>query len=209
VERGEKAAFLIFDEVPSTLVVRGEGLGLRVREDIDAGRIMIRHIDPAELAPGQFSHLVRHAIDESGVSMVVIDSVNGYHSAMPEEHFLSAHLHELLGFLAERNITTLMVMTQSGIMGQGVTSPIDLSYLADSVILLRYFEAQSEIRQAISVVKRRTGPHERTIRELRIDAGGVRLGEPLHDFQGVISGQLVYHGRDLIAPDHDSVARPR
>lgn len=198
VQRGERAAFFIFDEVPSTLVVRGEGLGLNVKEDIEAGRILLRHIDPAELAPGQFSHHVRTAVDQQGATMIVIDSVNGYHSAMPEEHFLSAHLHELLGYLAQANVLTLMVMTQTGLVGGGVHSPVDLSYLADTVILLRYFEARSEIRQALSVVKRRTGRHERAIRELRIESTGVRLGEPLYEFEGIMSGQLVYTGRNLI-----------
>jgi circadian clock protein KaiC len=195
VQRGEKVAFFIFDEVPSTLVVRGEGLGLNVRADIEAGRIALRHINPAEMSPGQFSHDVRQAVDAFGASMVVIDSVNGYHSAMPEEHFLSAHLHELLGYLAQQRIVTIMVMTQAGLVGDAVQSPVDLSYLADTVILLRYFEANSEIRQAISVLKRRTGAHERTIRELRIDRDGVHLGEPLYGFQGIMSGQLVYTGR--------------
>ena len=197
VQRGERAAFFIFDEVPSTLVVRGEGLGLNVHADVEAGRISIRHVDPAELAPGQFSHYVREAVDSFGASMIVIDSINGYQSAMPEEHFLSAHLHELLGYLAQANVITLLVMTQTGILGGSVESPVDLSYLADTVLLLRYFEAHSEIRQAISVVKRRTGRHERTIREMRISPGGLTLGEPLYQFHGIISGNLVYTGQSL------------
>lgn len=200
VERGEKVAFFVFDEVPNTLIVRGEGMGLNIREHVDAGRMLIRQVDPAELAPGQFAHQVRHCVEALGCSMVIIDSVNGYHSAMPEERFLSAHLHELLAYLNQSNVVSLLVMTQIGLIGANVVSPIDLSYLADTVIVLRYFEAHSEIRQAISVMKRRTGPHERTIRELYIDAEGIRIGEPLTDFSGVISGQLVYAGRDLISP---------
>lgn len=132
--------------------------------------------------------------------MIIIDSVNGYHSAMPEEHFLGAHLHELLSYLNQTNVVSLLVMTQTGLIGTNVSSPVDLSYLADTVILLRYFEAHSEIRQAISVMKRRTGPHERTIRELYIDAQGIRIGAPLTEFSGVISGQLIYAGRDLLSP---------
>jgi circadian clock protein KaiC len=193
VERGEKAAFFIFDEVPNTLVIRGEGLGMGVREHVEAGRIVVRQIDPAELSPGHFAHLVREAVEELGVTMVVLDSINGYQSAMPEEHHLSAHLHELLAYLNQSRVLSVLVMTQAGIMGV-TEAPIDLSYLADSVIMLRYFEAHAEIRKAISVVKRRTGPHERWIRELRIDHGGLRVGEPLRDFHGIMTGNLLYSG---------------
>jgi circadian clock protein KaiC len=129
----------------------------------------------------------------------VIDSVNGYHSAMPEEHHLSAHLHELLAYLNQQHVITLLVMTQAGLIGN-VTSPIDLSYLADTVILLRYFEVRAEIRQSIATVKRRTGPHERTIREMRLDRGGVRVGEALTDFEGIIDGGMVYRGRTAMLP---------
>ncbi|MFT3696406.1 MAG: gas vesicle protein GvpD [Kofleriaceae bacterium] len=202
VARGEKVAFFIFDEVPSTLVIRGEGMGMGVANDISAGRILIRQVDPAELAPGQFAQLVRDAVERDGAAMVVIDSVNGYHSAMPDEHHLAAHLHELLAFLNQRNVATLLVMTQSGLVGDN-TSPIDLSYLTDSVLLLRYFEAEGEIRQAISMVKRRTGPHERSIRELRLDASGVRVGDPLRDFHGILGGSLVYVGRTPMMPSRD------
>jgi len=198
VERGEKVAFFVFDEVPNTLMVRGESMGLDVRKHIDAGRMIVRQVDPAELAPGQFAHQVRRVVEE-GASMVILDSVNGYHSAMPEEKFLSAHLHELLSYLNQTNVVSLLVMTQIGLLGANVASPVDLSYLADTVILMRYFEAHSEIRQAISVMKRRTGPHERSIRELYIDSTGIRVGAPLTEFSGVISGQLVYSGRDLLS----------
>ncbi len=199
IERGEKVAFFVFDEVPNTLIVRGEGMSLNVRAHVESGHMIIRQVDPAELAPGQFAHQVRHAVETLGATMVVIDSVNGYHSAMPEEKFLSAHLHELLAYLNQSNVVSIMVMTQAGLVGTGVTSPVDLSYLADTVILLRYFEANSEIRQAISVMKRRTGPHERTIREFNLDSQGVRIGAPLTQFHGVMSGQLVYSGADLIS----------
>ncbi len=205
VERGEKVAFFVFDEVHNTLIVRGEGLGLNVREHVEQGRILIRQIDPAELAPGQIAHQIRHAVEVLGATMIVLDSVNGYHSSLPEEQFLSAHLHELLAYLNQRNVVTLLVMTQLGMIGAGVASPLDLSYLADTVVLLRYFEAHSEIRQAISVMKRRTGPHERTIRELRIDSRGIRVGAPLTEFHGVMSGHLVYTGRDLLTHRTDGV----
>jgi circadian clock protein KaiC len=195
VERGEKAAFFIFDEVPNTLVIRGQGLGMGVREHIEAGRILVRQIDPAELSPGHFAHLVRQVVEQDGVKMVVIDSVNGYQSAMPEEHHLSAHLHELLAYLNQSHVLSVLVMTQAGVIG-ATPSPIDLSYLADTVIMLRYFEAHAEMRQAISVIKRRTGAHERWIRELRIDKGGLRVGEPLRDFLGIMTGNLIYSGRE-------------
>lgn len=200
VDRGEKAAFFIFDEVPNTLVVRGEGLGMGVREHVESGRILIRQIDPAELSPGHFAHLVREAVEKDKARFVAIDSVNGYQSAMPEEHHLSAHLHELLAFLNQRQVMTTLVMTQAGIL-TSAQPPIDLSYLADTVILLRYFESRGEIRQAISCVKRRTGPHERTIRELRIDHSGLRVGEPLREFHGVMTGHLVYSGRETMLPE--------
>jgi circadian clock protein KaiC len=207
VERDEKAAFFIFDEVPSTLMIRGEGLGMGVRTDVDAGRILIRQIDPAELSPGHFAHLVREAVEVHGVSMVVIDSINGYQSAMPEEHHLSAHLHEMLAYLNQSRVLTVLVMTQAGLIGPTATSPIDLSYLADTVILLRYFETKGEIRQAISVVKRRTGAHERWIRELHIDSAGLRVGAPLRDFSGVMTGNLTYAGRESMLDDRGDGVR--
>jgi circadian clock protein KaiC len=194
VQRGERAALFVFDEVPNTYVVRGEGLGMGIRNHIAEGRVLIRQVDPAQLSPGAFAHAVKAAVEEKGASIVVIDSVNGYQSAMPEEHFLHAHLHELLAFLNQRRVITILVMTQAGILGQGVTSPVELSYLADSIILLRYFEVGATVRQAMSVVKRRTGPHERTIRELTMGANGVGVGRVLHEFSGVLTGQLVYTG---------------
>ena len=204
VERGEKTAFFIFDEVPNTLIVRGEGMGMGLADHVAAGRMLIRQVDPAELTPGRFAHLVRRAVEDDGVSLIVIDSVNGYQSAMPEEHHLAAHLHELLAYLNQKRVLTILVMTQSGLVGANVHSPIDLSYLADSVVLLRYFEAHAEIKQAISVLKRRTGPHERTIRELRLDARGVRVGEPLRDFHGIMGGSIVYGGASaMIGPRGD------
>jgi circadian clock protein KaiC len=192
VERGERAALFVFDEVPNTYGVRGEGLGMGIRKHLEEGRLLIRQVDPAQLSPGAFAHAVKSAVEEKGASVVVIDSVNGYQSAMPEEHFLHAHLHELLAFLNQRRVITILVMTQAGILGQGVTSPVELSYLADTIILLRYFEVGATVRQAISVVKRRTGPHERTIRELTMGASGVGVGRVLHEFSGVLTGQLVY-----------------
>lgn len=191
VDRGERAALFIFDEVPNTFVVRGQGLGMGIREHVKQGRVTIKQVDPAELGPGQFANMVRSAV-EGGASIVVIDSINGYQSAMPEEHFLSAHLHELLAYLNHRGVLTLLVMTQQGILGQGVHSPIDVSYLADTVILLRYFEQIGTVKQAASVIKRRTGPHERTIREIELRSDGLHIGDPIRDFHGVLTGRLVH-----------------
>lgn len=194
VERGEKAALFVFDEVPDTYVIRGEGLGMDMRSHIEAGRICIQQVDPAQLSPGAFAHAVQSAVEKNGCKVIVIDSVNGYQSAMPEEHFLHAHLHELLAYLNQKRIVTILVMTQAGLLGQGVTSPVELSYLADTIVLLRYFEVGSTVRQAISVVKRRTGPHERTIRSLTMSEKGVAVGEVLHQFSGVLTGNLVFTG---------------
>lgn len=195
VKRGEQAAFYVFDEVPDTFAVRGEGLGMNMHELTSSGRIKVQQVDPAEMAPGEFAHAVKRDV-ESGVGMIVIDSLNGYQNAMPEEHFLSAHLHELLAYLNQQGIVSLIVMAQHGILGESVQAPIEISYLADTVILLRYFEAAGEIRKAISVVKKRTGKHESTIRELSMGAGGLIVGEALRSFQGVIGGSLTYIGEN-------------
>jgi circadian clock protein KaiC len=194
VRQGEKSALYIFDEVPHTFAVRGAGLGMGIADHIRSGRIAIQQVNPAELSPGEFAMRVRNAVERDNRNLVVIDSLNGYNGAMPEERFLSAHLHELLAYLNQRGVITILIVSQLGLLGQGVESPIDLSYLADTVILLRYFEAFGEVRQAISVVKRRTGAHEHSIRELRMGPGGILVGERLQNFQGVLSGQLVYTG---------------
>jgi circadian clock protein KaiC len=191
--RGERSIVYLFDELPSVWIERCKGLGMDVGEVADGGHITLRRVDPAELSPGEFAWSVRQAV-ESGVRLVIVDSLNGYQNAMLEDRFLALHLRELLSYLNERGILSLLVLTQHGLVGSIVESPIELSYLADNVILLRYFEAFGEIRQAISVVKKRTGGHERTIRELRLGTGGPRVGEALADFQGVLGGNLTYVG---------------
>ena len=148
----------------------------------------VRQVDPAELSPGEFAHAIRTAVEGEQTQIVVIDSLNGYLNATPSERFLSLHIHELLTYLGQRGVTTLLLMTQHGMVGAEVDVPVDASYLADAVILLRYFEAFGEVRQAISVIKKRTGKHERTIREMRVDRG-ITVGEPVRDFQGVLSGR--------------------
>jgi circadian clock protein KaiC len=193
--RGEHAAMFIFDESPDTFHERSRGLGMDTQPLIRDGRLTLRRVDPAELSPGEFAHSVRRSVDEQSTKVVVIDSLNGYLNAMPNEKFLTLHLHELLSYLGNRGVTTLLVLTHHGLIGGPADVPVDASYLADSVVLLRYFESLGEVRQAISVIKKRTGTHERTIRELRFD-GGIRIGEPIRDVQGVLFGppQLVGNG---------------
>jgi circadian clock protein KaiC len=186
--RGEHAVIFAFDESPSTLEVRTESLGIKFREGVGAGRVRVQQIDPAELSPGEFTYLVRHAVEVDQAKIIVIDTLNGYIHAMPEEKFLTAQLHELLAYLSRQGVTTLMVVAQHGVVGMHMTSPVDTSYLADSVILLRYFEHAGSVKKAISVVKKRSGPHEESIRELRFDSGGIHLSEPLKQFRGILTG---------------------
>jgi circadian clock protein KaiC len=191
--RGQRSIVYSFDESPSTWASRADRLGMDMSHHLEAGRVSVRQIDPAELTPGELAEDVRRRV-EDGVRVVVIDSLNGYRNAMPEENYLTLHLHELLSFLNQHGVLTLMIMAQYGILGQDLASPVDLSYLADTVILLRYFEAFGQVRQAISTVKKRSGRHEHSIRELHIGRTGVRVGRELREFQGVLSGQLGYLG---------------
>jgi len=187
-ERGEHTALFIFDESANTLFSRLDGLGIPLRRHADAGLVSVQQIDPAELSPGEFVHAIRRAVREKRASIVVIDSLNGYLNAMPDEKFLIIQLHELLTYLGQHGVATVLVAAQHGLMGASMTAPVDASYLADSVVLLRYFEAECEVRQAISVVKMRGGEHERTIRELSMKGGRINLGEPLRDYRGVFTG---------------------
>jgi circadian clock protein KaiC len=152
------------------------------------GRIRVQQIDPAELSPGEFGHAVRSAVENDKTSVVVIDSLNGYLNAMPEEHYLAVQLHEMLMYLGQRGVATLIIGAHQGIIGTNMSTPIDASYLADTVILLRYFEAEGEVRQAISIVKKRGSEHERTIREFKLTRGRIVIGEPLRNFIGVLTG---------------------
>ncbi|MFY9826699.1 MAG: ATPase domain-containing protein [Thermoanaerobaculia bacterium] len=191
--RGDQAAVYTFDESPDNWVRRAERLGLALRRPLAEGRIAIRQIDPAELSPGEFAEQVRRSA-EGGARVVVIDSLNGYQHAMADERFLVLHLHELLSYLSQQGVLTILVMAQAGILGETIQSPVDLSYLADTVVLLRYFEAFGEVRKALSVVKRRTGSHERNVRELRIAEDRLLVGRELREFQGVLTGRLEYLG---------------
>jgi circadian clock protein KaiC len=188
VERGEHAVIFAFDESVETLRARTAALGIRFQEGCDAGQVQVQQIDPAELSPGEFAHLVRCAVEKDRARVVVIDSLNGYMNAMPEEQFLTAQLHELLTYLGRQGATTLMVVAQHGMLGNNMQSPIDTSYLADSVVLLRYFEYAGKVKKAISVVKKRSGEHEESIRELRFSREGIHLSEPLSQFRGILTG---------------------
>jgi circadian clock protein KaiC len=185
--RGESCSVYLFEEGIATYVKRGKGLGLDLTAHVENKRVLIEQVDPAELSPGEFAACVRRSVDEDNAKLVVIDSLNGYLNAMPGEKFLEMHLHELLAYLNQKGVATFLIMAQHGLLGRDMISPVDVSYLADSVLLLRFFEAQGEIRQAISVVKKRSGGHERSIRELRFDHA-IKVGPPLRNFKGVLSG---------------------
>lgn len=187
-ERGETACMFLFEETVATLIQRSSGLGMDLLSHIKSGRIKINHLDPAEMSPGEFTDLVRCAVEKDGSRTVLIDSLNGFLQAMPGEQFLALHLHELLTYLNHRGVVTLMVLAQAGMIGSVMQSPADVSYLADNILVLRYFEASGEVRQAISMIKKRSGPHEHTIRELRLGPDRIFVGEPLKDFHGVLSG---------------------
>ena len=187
-ERGDHAVIFAFDESLATLKARTEALGIKFSEGLEAGQVKVQQVDPAELSPGEFVGLVRESVEKNHARVVVIDSLNGYMNAMPEEQFLTAQLHELLTYLGRQGVTTLMVVAQHGMVGAQMQSPIDTSYLADSVVLLRYFEYAGKVKKAISVVKKRSGAHEESIREIRFDGQGIHLSEPLSKFRGILSG---------------------
>jgi circadian clock protein KaiC len=185
--RGERSAIFLFEESTRALRTRSKGLGMDVDARIADGTIMIQPIDPSELSPGEFFHVVRAAVEEQGAKVVVIDSLNGYLNAMPEERFLVTQLHELLTYLGQADVLTLLLNAQKGLIG-AMSSTLDVSYLADTVVLLRYFEARGKVCKAISVMKKRTGRHESTLREFSIDSDGIHIGEPLDNFRGILTG---------------------
>lgn len=187
-ERGEKVVAFIFEETVSTLVGRATGLGMNLNSHIASGHMRVEHMDPAEVSPGEFVDMVRRSVEEDGARAVLIDSLNGFLQAMPGEQFLALHLHELLTYLNNRGVLTLLVLAQMGLVGSAMQTPIDVSYLADNILVLRYFEARGEVRQAISMMKKRSGGHERSIRELRLGPDTIRVGAPLSNFQGILSG---------------------
>jgi circadian clock protein KaiC len=204
-KRGERAALFIFDESREVLLRRSAGLGMDLEPHLKSGAITLREVDPAELSPGEFAHCVMQAVDGSQgepASVVLIDSLNGYLNSMPQERFLIIQLHELLAALGKRGVVTFLILAQHGLIGADMGTPVDTSYLADSVVVFRYFETAGQVRQAISVFKKRGGAHERTIREFRMSSGGLHVGEPLKGFEGVLTGVPAYHGapQSLLEP---------
>ena len=183
---GKKVLYFAFDEVPQILVNRAQEIGLEFEAALRSGMLELRQVDPAEVAPGELADEIRQATT-SGTRMVILDSLNGYVNAMPGEEFLHLHLHELLTFLNQNGIVTIMVLAQHGLIGP-MGAPVDVSYLADTVMLMRFFEARGSLKKAVSVIKKRSGAHEETIRELTMSANGIRIGPPLSDFEGVMTG---------------------
>lgn len=193
LEQGHKASFFLFDERLPTLMTRSKALGMDLQPHIASGQLTVRQIDPAELSPGEFTCTVRDAVEKFGASVIVVDSLNAYLQAMPDDRHLTLQMHELLSYLGQQNIFTLLILGQHGLVGD-IRSDIDLSYLADTVLLLRFFETSGEVRKAISVLKTRTTDHERTIREFSLDVEGLRVGPPLREFQGILTGAPTYVG---------------
>jgi circadian clock protein KaiC len=194
-KRGERGAIYTFDESVSTVLSRAASLGIPLAPFVEDGTIALRKVDPAELTPGQFASMLMNEVEERGASVVSIDGLNGYLNAMTRDEHLVLHLHELLSVLNAHRVTVFLVVAQHGIVGSAMAQPVDVSYLADTVLLLRYYEFEGEVRQAISVFKRRAGPHERTIRELQLGPPmGVKVGGPLREFRGVLTGVPIYVG---------------
>ena len=187
VQQGEKAAIFCFDETVNNLLRRSQLIGLKVQEAQNAGLLRIQKVDPAELSPGAFANLIQDLVERDGVRMIIIDSLNGYVQAMPQEQYLTLQLHELLAYLHNQNVVTILTLAQQGMIGT-MQTPVDLTYLADTVLLTRFFEASGSVKKAVSVIKKRTGSHETTIREFTIDNTGVRVGPILNQFQGILTG---------------------
>lgn len=196
LERGESAACYLFEESRETFLRRSAGFGMNFEPYIASGKFELAQMDVGELSPGEFAARVRQMVEGRSARFVVIDSLNGYLNGMPSERFLLIHMHELLIYLSQHGVVTLFTITQHGMLGTAMQSPVDVSFLADTVILLRFFEAAGRVRQAISVVKKRRGDHERTLREMQIGPAGIRIGEVLQDFEGVLTGVPRYRGHD-------------
>jgi circadian clock protein KaiC len=181
-----------FDESVRTALAAPAGLGIDLQRHVVSGKVRLQQVDPAELSPGEFIHAIRRGVENDGAKVVVIDSLNGYLNAMPEERFLTIQLHELLTYLGQQGVVTIMVVAQQGLLGSGMQTPVDASYLADTVVVLRYFESQGQLKRAVSVVKKRSGRHEDTLREMRLQQGGMWVGEPLYEYHGVLTGTPVH-----------------
>ena len=191
--RGEYVVAYTFDEKIETYIQRGDALGMQLSAHIASGMLEATQINPAELSPGEFAHRIRRSVEDKGARVVVIDSLNGYLNAMPEERFLTIQMHELLSYLAQQGVATILILAQHGLVGS-MQSPVDITYLADTVLILRYFEVEGAVKQAVSVIKKRSGGHERTIREFKIQADGLHVGAPLTEFHGVLTGVPTFQG---------------
>jgi circadian clock protein KaiC len=202
--RGEVTSMFLFEERIGTLLHRTQKLGIDVETHASAGTIRLQQVDPAELAPDEFVHRVRDAVEKHAARLIIIDSINGLFMAMPEARSLMLQLHELLSYLSERGIATILTMAQSGLVGAQLSSPIDVSYLADTIVLLRYFENEGRVRKAISVVKKRSGPHEDSIRDIGFGPEGIKVGEPLVNVLGVLGFAPVLANTEAVprGPDH-------
>lgn len=194
--RGGRAAMFVFDEGAPTMLARARSLGMDLDTPLESGQLLLQQVDPAELSPGEFAHRIRHAVEADKVTLLVIDSLNGYLNAMPGEDYLTIQLHELLAYLAQSGVATVLIAAHKGLVGGAMSSAVDASYLADGVVLLRYFEAAGEVRQALSVIKKRSGQHERTVREFRLTGGRIDVGPPLRQFRGVLTGTPSYRGTE-------------
>ncbi len=186
--RGEHAHIFLFEERLGTWLTRGENLGMPLGRLRREGKLSVTQVDPAELASDEFTHLVREAVEKTDAKLILIDSLTGYFNAMPEARFLSLQMHELLSYLADRGVATLMTTVQTGMIGPQMSSTVDVSYLADTVIVMRHYEVEGQLRKAISVLKKRSGAHETTIRDLTLTSQGVTVGETLASLHGVLSG---------------------
>jgi len=207
VEQGDCAALFAFDETLATLVKRGKGLGLDIQKHADSGKFILRQVDAAELPPGQMIHEIRQLVEKQNLKVLIIDSLNGFLNAMPGEKYLAMQLHELLTYVGQKGIVTLMTVAQHGFVGTNIDTPVDVSYLADTVLLFRYFEAAGAVRQALSVIKKRSGEHERTVRELVMKNGTIAVGTVLTEFEGVLTGAPTYRGETPILQPANSTVK--
>jgi circadian clock protein KaiC len=205
--RQERAVIFAFDEGRGTMGARAKALGLPLEEHVEAGLIEVKQIDPAEMAPGEFADSVRRSVETDGAKIVIIDSLNGYLNAMPDERFLILQMHELLSYLSQRGVLAFLVLAQHGLVGP-MDTPLDVSYLADGVMMLRYFEFDGAVRRALSVVKKRSGAHEHTIREFKLSPQGIQVGPPLRGFSGIFTGTPVYRGEEAPLMPQDADGRP-
>lgn len=205
IERGEKAAYFLFDEGMATMLARAEAMGMNLRPHVASGMLHLSQIDPAELSPGEFANRVRHVVEREDVRFLVIDSLNAFLQAMPGEKFLLLQMHEMLSYLNQQGVITMLVLGQHGMIGD-VRSEVDLSYLSDTIFLFRYFEAKGSLLKAFSVVKSRVTPHQSSIREFRLTSSGIEVGEPLKDFEGVLTGAPAYRGATPLLSAHPHAA---